>query len=267
MSPRSGSMGRLGRRLKPTRACCALRPPPAQCGGDGLADIVGRRLGKGNPLPWNPEKSWAGSAAMFVGECRAPLRLSFCSCSGARRQQPAAAPRRDHALRALLATAPRQAFFCSPCAGGLAMSLGLIALFTSLGYFECDWPAMALTGAGVSSPWARLEGRCSVQRGGSFPGRSPGALRPKQAVNDFPPRLPRPPPVQWGPSRWRPPPSSRCPSTARWTTTCRCPAWPPSWAYCFSRCGCVNCVPAPPGRPRSCVAREKARPSLAWREL
>lgn len=38
------------------------------CGGDGLADVVGRRLGQGNPLPWNPAKSWAGSAAMLVGE-------------------------------------------------------------------------------------------------------------------------------------------------------------------------------------------------------
>ena len=37
------------------------------CGGDGLADVVGRRLGQGNPLPWNPAKSWAGSAAMFLG--------------------------------------------------------------------------------------------------------------------------------------------------------------------------------------------------------
>ncbi len=38
------------------------------CGGDGLADVVGRRLGQGNPLPWNPAKSWAGSAAMLLGE-------------------------------------------------------------------------------------------------------------------------------------------------------------------------------------------------------
>jgi phytol kinase len=37
------------------------------CGGDGLADVVGRRAGRGNPLPWNPAKSWAGSAAMFIG--------------------------------------------------------------------------------------------------------------------------------------------------------------------------------------------------------
>ena len=36
------------------------------CGGDGLADIIGRRFGAAK-LPWNPRKSWAGSAAMFLG--------------------------------------------------------------------------------------------------------------------------------------------------------------------------------------------------------
>ncbi len=36
------------------------------CGGDGLADIVGRRWGR-VPLPFNPSKSWAGSLAMAVG--------------------------------------------------------------------------------------------------------------------------------------------------------------------------------------------------------
>jgi phytol kinase len=36
------------------------------CGGDGLADIAGRRLGKGK-IPWNRGKSWAGSAGMLVG--------------------------------------------------------------------------------------------------------------------------------------------------------------------------------------------------------
>ncbi|MEB3356992.1 MAG: hypothetical protein VKK04_09715 [Synechococcales bacterium] len=36
------------------------------CGGDGLADIVGRRWGK-HKLPLNPDKSWAGSAAMLLG--------------------------------------------------------------------------------------------------------------------------------------------------------------------------------------------------------
>ncbi len=38
----------------------------ALCGGDGLADIVGRRLGRVK-LPGMAEKSWAGSAAMFAG--------------------------------------------------------------------------------------------------------------------------------------------------------------------------------------------------------
>ena len=36
------------------------------CGGDGLADIVGRRFGK-RKLPWNPQKSWIGSLAMLAG--------------------------------------------------------------------------------------------------------------------------------------------------------------------------------------------------------
>lgn len=37
------------------------------CGGDGLADLVGRAIGKDAPLPWNPSKSWPGAIAMFVG--------------------------------------------------------------------------------------------------------------------------------------------------------------------------------------------------------
>ena len=36
------------------------------CGGDGLADIVGRRFGR-HKLPFSPHKSWVGSAAMFGG--------------------------------------------------------------------------------------------------------------------------------------------------------------------------------------------------------
>jgi phytol kinase len=36
------------------------------CAGDGLADLVGRRLGR-RRLPINPAKSWAGSAAMLLG--------------------------------------------------------------------------------------------------------------------------------------------------------------------------------------------------------
>jgi phytol kinase len=50
------------------------------CGGDGLADIVGRRLGGGNPLPWNREKSWAGSAAMFGGGLGMSLGLIALFC-------------------------------------------------------------------------------------------------------------------------------------------------------------------------------------------
>jgi phytol kinase len=36
------------------------------CGGDGLADIVGRRIASPK-LPWSSEKSVAGSASVFVG--------------------------------------------------------------------------------------------------------------------------------------------------------------------------------------------------------
>jgi phytol kinase len=36
------------------------------CGGDGLADVVGRRWGRAR-LPWSRDKSWAGSAAMAAG--------------------------------------------------------------------------------------------------------------------------------------------------------------------------------------------------------
>jgi dolichol kinase len=36
------------------------------CGGDGLADIVGRRWGT-LKLPWSRDKSWIGSLGFFVG--------------------------------------------------------------------------------------------------------------------------------------------------------------------------------------------------------
>lgn len=36
------------------------------CGGDGLADIMGRRFGA-QKLPWNKGKSWMGSFGMLVG--------------------------------------------------------------------------------------------------------------------------------------------------------------------------------------------------------
>jgi phytol kinase len=36
------------------------------CGGDGLADIVGRRYGR-KKIFWNQGKSWAGSLGMFLG--------------------------------------------------------------------------------------------------------------------------------------------------------------------------------------------------------
>ena len=36
------------------------------CGGDGLADVIGRKFGQ-KKLPWAKDKSWMGSLAMFFG--------------------------------------------------------------------------------------------------------------------------------------------------------------------------------------------------------
>jgi phytol kinase len=44
------------------------------CGGDGLADIVGRRWGI-YKLPFSFDKSWAGSAAMFGGSVTFALAM------------------------------------------------------------------------------------------------------------------------------------------------------------------------------------------------
>lgn len=44
------------------------------CGGDGLADIVGRRWGK-RKLPFSSQKSWVGSGAMFLGSLTFSLAM------------------------------------------------------------------------------------------------------------------------------------------------------------------------------------------------
>lgn len=73
------------------------------CGGDGLADIVGRRFGGGNKLPYNASKSLSGSLAMFAG------MLQVCGFNE-----------------------------CLSTTGGFAMSMGILVLFSGLGFFECD---------------------------------------------------------------------------------------------------------------------------------
>lgn len=51
-------------------------------GGDGFADIVGRRYGS-LKLPFNKKKSWAGSVAMFIsGFLLSALMLSYFSWLG-----------------------------------------------------------------------------------------------------------------------------------------------------------------------------------------
>ncbi len=52
------------------------------CGGDGLADLIGRRWGSAK-LPMNPAKSWAGSAAMLLaGFAFAFIFVAFFSSLG-----------------------------------------------------------------------------------------------------------------------------------------------------------------------------------------
>lgn len=36
------------------------------CGGDGLAEILGRTYGRAR-IPWNPTKTWIGTIGMFIG--------------------------------------------------------------------------------------------------------------------------------------------------------------------------------------------------------
>ncbi|CAL4897292.1 unnamed protein product [Urochloa decumbens] len=51
------------------------------CAGDGVADIVGRRLGQVK-LPHNPEKSYAGSIAMFMAGFIASVLWSMVAAFG-----------------------------------------------------------------------------------------------------------------------------------------------------------------------------------------
>jgi phytol kinase len=46
------------------------------CGGDGLADVVGRRYGK-RKLPWSTHKSWLGSLGFFIGALLLTLLVLF----------------------------------------------------------------------------------------------------------------------------------------------------------------------------------------------
>ncbi len=43
--------------------------------GDGMAGIVGPLLGRSNPLPWNPRKSWAGTLAFVLAGGAAAFAL------------------------------------------------------------------------------------------------------------------------------------------------------------------------------------------------
>ena len=119
--------------LLATLACWRDSPVGAvalgtMCGGDGLADIVGRRLGKGNALPFNPQKSAAGSVAMFVGGwgmsaliVSARVRAHSCASRRARAVPVAPSPRVRFrplpvadACSVASRVAPRRSWCCRP---------------------------------------------------------------------------------------------------------------------------------------------------------
>jgi uncharacterized protein (TIGR00297 family) len=56
--------------------------------GDGMSTIVGRAVG-GRPIPWNREKTWAGSAALFVFGSVAGIALAWW-CKAAVHPSPSA---------------------------------------------------------------------------------------------------------------------------------------------------------------------------------
>lgn len=146
------------------------------------------------------------------------------------------------------------------------MALGLIALFSGLGYFDCEWAVMIPTGellrasacvssARVSQPCegsARAPPVPSVPR---IPARLPAChpCRPQRQPSSQPllSSLPSLPLLQSPASAWRPPSWSRCRSTALLMTTSACPAWRPRWASSSCRQGRGGGCAWALGRPAS----------------
>ncbi|KAL3695307.1 hypothetical protein R1sor_009383 [Riccia sorocarpa] len=59
------------------------------CAGDGIADIIGRNFGGKSRLPWNEDKSWAGSVAFFLASTGASiLYLLYFAHFGYLKMQP-----------------------------------------------------------------------------------------------------------------------------------------------------------------------------------
>lgn len=130
------------------------------CGGDGLADIVGRRYGSAK-LPFNHSKSWVGSLAMFTGTANSAACRKSCS-STAYLPKPQRACYCASAIIACHCRPDEGALMCHvPCsvgydclysigvnggksfvAGGGVLSMTYIALFHKLGYFAANARSM-----------------------------------------------------------------------------------------------------------------------------
>jgi dolichol kinase len=80
------------------------------CGGDGVADMVGRRWGDAK-LPWNTRKSWAGSAAMLAAgaglACMCAVEPLPCSRSSLPSRCAAIAHVWEHAMHHVMCQARR----------------------------------------------------------------------------------------------------------------------------------------------------------------
>ena len=140
------------------------------CGGDGLADIVGRRFGSAK-LPHNGNKSWAGSAAMFLGAracrpgttCRIPPYTFYIIHSVQKRPVFLQWTKSPHLLGVDLRLGEAsflQGSFESeivsvapplPRAGSLGTATAYMALFAQLGFVAPDVRSAVPTMAAISA--------------------------------------------------------------------------------------------------------------------
>lgn len=85
---REGEKFLNGVRIYPVAVFCLILFLPltlAMCAwahlavGDGFSNMIGRRYGKTNKLPWNPDKSWAGTIGFWVTAAPAGALLMWYS--------------------------------------------------------------------------------------------------------------------------------------------------------------------------------------------
>uniref|UniRef100_M8AWB6 Putative phytol kinase 2, chloroplastic n=1 Tax=Aegilops tauschii TaxID=37682 RepID=M8AWB6_AEGTA len=101
------------------------------CAGDGVADIVGRRLGK-EKLPYNPKKSYAGSIAMAIAGFLASIGCmhyfhTFGFIEESWKEKLPYNPKKSYAGSIAMAIA------------GFLASIGCMHYFHTFGFIEESW--------------------------------------------------------------------------------------------------------------------------------